>query len=138
MGQRDRESTSSGSRSGNVGVSAPNTDCLFKTKRFGVTLSKDDFILLRTTLFRYDLSMQEVFGELARRIIDQTDSGVKYLNEMVKIKLQRKIDGYKRPEQGALSEQDIDVLYDLIEEGSKKKNDDYDDYNIEQIEDDDG
>ena len=82
--------------------------------------------------------MQEVFGELARRIIDQTDSGVKYLNEMVKIKLQRKIDGYKRPEQGALSEQDIDVLYDLIEEGSKKKNDDYDDYNIEQIEDDDG
>ena len=138
MGQRDRESTSSGSRSGNVGVSAPNTDCLFKTKRFGVTLSKDDFILLRTTLFRYDLSMQEVFGELARRIIDQTDSGVKYLNEMVKIKLQRKIDGYKRPEQGALSEQDIDVLYDLIEEGSKKKSDDYDDYNIEQIEDDDG
>lgn len=117
MGQRTRKSTASGGRGGSDGGLIPlRSDALFKHKRLNIWIDKNAYIKLRTTLFRYDISIQEIFEDFALLLLSDTDRGNAILKRFAKQKMQRKIDGQEKPERKVFSEQDVDALYDLIAE----------------------
>lgn len=136
MGQRDRKPTSSWYRGGSrgidfasdgwpIGMSTPELTCeeRFKNKSINIKVDKTVFIKLKILLFRYDLSLYEVLESIILEIVNESPTGLKFLNNITRSKVKSKVEGINiRPDREIFDENDIDALYDMMaeEDGNKK------------------
>lgn len=106
-----------------MNVSAPPH--FFKHKYVHIKLNKDDAVAFRTTLFKYDLSMQEVLEEVIMQIITGSGRGMQIVNDITKHKMKKKLEGIgvKERDRNIFSEHDTEMLYDLIAEDEEGSND---------------
>lgn len=87
-------------------------------------IEKSIHAALRGVLFRYHLSMQEVFEECARLIVDGDNRMLRVLDELVKRKIEAQIEGVKRIGhlRQEVDELEHDALYSLIEDNEISSN----------------
>lgn len=89
---------------------------MFQDKKgIHVKLDKQVHATLRAKLFKYNLSMQEVFDDFARLIAEDNKRAQVILELLVQKKLKRALEGKLRQKEDlALNEMDADALYNLI------------------------
>jgi mevalonate kinase len=75
-----------------------------------ITLLRDTHAALRIMLFKYKVSMREVFEEMAMRIVNEDPDMLQILDEIYENKKQKKIK--------KLSESDAKSLYEVIQGSS--------------------
>lgn len=83
-------------------------------KSIHVKLSKDVHFALRAKLFKYSISMQELFDEFARMVATDTAKGQAVLNSIVARKTKNALEGKPRKKKEPIRTFDADALYDLI------------------------
>lgn len=62
-------------------------------KDIHVKLDKDTYLALRTLTFKYDMSIQEIFNEVAMMITTESRDGMKIVNAINRRKLKEVLDG---------------------------------------------
>jgi hypothetical protein len=92
------------------------SDYLFDKKCVHFKLDKDVHFALRAKLFKYDVSMQELFDEFARQVAADAPKAISILESLVAAKLKYSISGKKRKkkEKESLRELDSETLYNII------------------------
>jgi hypothetical protein len=106
-------------------MSTPELTCeeRFKNKSINIKVDKTVFIKLKILLFRYDLSLYEVLESIILEIVNESPTGLKFLNNITRSKVKSKVEGINiRPDREIFDENDIDALYDMMaeEDGNKK------------------
>ena len=105
------------------------TDLFQINKCVHIKLSKEVHTELRAKLFRYGISMQEIFVEFARLIVEDSPKGISIVNAFINRKIRKDIDDpfmkLKRPTK-KFNDVDCESLYRLIndDEDSEQKEDD--------------
>jgi len=89
-------------------------DILADRKCVHIKLEKDVHAGMRSKLFFYGLSIQDVFGEFAKMIATEHPAAVKTLERIGMRKAREAIEGKPKREARSFNELDHDVLYDLI------------------------
>lgn len=85
-----------------------------------VKLDKAVHAALRSKMFFYDLSMQQVLEEFAKLVAVGDHRATKIVENLVMRNLQHSIDGRpKKQRDHRVDELDHDALYNLIEEGEQ-------------------
>lgn len=89
---------------------------MFQDKKgIHVKLDKQVHAALRAKLFKYNLSMQEVFDDFARLIAEDNKRAQVILELLVQKKLKIALEGKSSQKEGtALNEMDAETLYNLI------------------------
>jgi hypothetical protein len=90
-------------------------DILQTKKCVHVKLEKETHAGLRAALFRRGLSMQEIFEEFARLIVNEDGKALRMLDKFAAKKVKLKLQGIYRKHDKQLGEFDADTLYSLIE-----------------------
>ena len=101
-------------------------DILQERKCIHVKISKEVHAALRAKLFKHDLSMQEVFDEFARLLVDDNNSrATRIIQNLVDKKLARALAGLpKRIPRATFGEYDTEMLYSLINDEERTGEDD--------------
>lgn len=106
------------------------TDVLYDKKCIHVKLTKDVHLRLREKLFQYQLSMQSIFDEFARLIINDDKVALKILEELAIRKIKEELEKpVKKPgpyNRDGISELDHNTLYNMInsdDSGKKRRTD---------------
>lgn len=84
-------------------------------KSVHVKLDKELHASLRTKLFNYGLTMQDLFQEAAELIVLDTPSADRIIQRVAKKKIKRQLEKTKTNFQLHIGELDSDTLYNLIE-----------------------
>lgn len=85
-------------------------------KDLHIKITKEAHASLRALLFKKELSMQEVFEELAQLIFAEDRHMLRVIDNLVMKKAKAKLD--KVTKQRPLSELDQDTLYNMLEDQS--------------------
>lgn len=99
---------------------------LFQTRKsIHVKLSKESHTALREKLFRYGITMQDLFQEVAEMALMEGERSEKLLQRIVKKKMTAALEKLDRQEKLVLGEFDSETLYNLLEleasDGTKEK-----------------
>lgn len=101
------------------------TDVLYEKKCIHVKLTKDVHLKLREKLFHYQLSMQSIFDEFAKLIINDDKFAKKIIEELVlrriKEDLEKPVKKQTSYNRGNINELDHNTLYNMISNGSEKR-----------------
>lgn len=97
------------------------TDILADKKCVHVKLDKKTHTALRTALFKYNISMQDLFEECARLVATETSRGQTIVDSIVSRKIKEAINGVKNKKDVSYSDIDADALYNMINEISENK-----------------
>ena len=92
-------------------------------KSIHIKLTKEAHAALREKLFRFGITMQDVFEELADVVLSDSARADKIIQGIVKKKLRAQIEGVKKKVRRPMDEFDIETLYNLIEEGQELNED---------------
>jgi hypothetical protein len=94
------------------------TDILHDKKCIHIKLTKDVHLKLREKLFQYQLSMQSIFDEFARLVIEDEKSAIKVLEDLALKRAREQIEkpikkstSYNRD---SINELDHNTLYNMI------------------------
>jgi hypothetical protein len=94
------------------------TDILQDKKCIHVKLTKDVHLKLREKLFHYQLSMQAVFDEFARLVVEDEKSAIKILEDLAirraKEELEKPIKKPVSYNRASINELDHNTLYNMI------------------------
>jgi len=94
------------------------TDILYDKKCIHVKLTKDTHLKLREKLFQYQLSMQSVFDEFARLVIEDDKAAIKVLEDLslrrAKLQLEKPIKKTVSYNRDRINELDHNTLYNMI------------------------
>jgi hypothetical protein len=108
------------------------TDILHERKGIHIKLKKDVHLKLREKLFHHQLSMQWIFDEFARLIINEDKRAMKIIEDLA---LRRARESLEKPvkksieyNRGNISELDHNTLYNMIsaDDPGKRKPEDED------------
>lgn len=95
-----------------------NTDVLKDRKGVHVVMTKEAHLNLRMRLFQHGLSLQSLFDELARMVVEDDKFATRIIERLVMKKVKDAIEGKTNArKEKAVSETDHETLYGLIEEG---------------------
>lgn len=106
------------------------TDILHERKGIHIKLRKDVHLKLREKLFHHQLSMQWVFDEFAKLVINEDRNAMKIVEDLALRRAResldkpiKKSDGYNR---GNINELDHNTLYNMInsDDSGKRKSED--------------
>jgi hypothetical protein len=92
------------------------TDAFFNKKSVHVKLTKEIHTLLREKLFRYGISMQDLFQEAAEMAVTEGTRSEKLLEKISKKKLLRDLEKPLKDQFSKAGKIDSDMLYNLLEE----------------------
>lgn len=94
-------------------------------KSVHVTLTKESHTALREKLFRYGLTMQDLFQETVNIVLTQDDRADKLLQRVAKKKMAATLEKVDRQKKLSLGDFDSETLYNLLEseaiDGTKEK-----------------
>lgn len=96
------------------------SDVLKDRKCIHIQLEKTTHAQLRVLMFKYNLSMQEVFGEFANMIVSEEGIAGRVIERVADRKLASSLESKKKLQQH-VDELDSDALYDLIESRGKQR-----------------
>jgi len=105
------------------------TDILHDRKCIHVKLKKDVHLKLREKLFHHQLSMQSIFDEFSRLIVNEDKRALKIIEDLAlrkaKEQLEKPIREYTSYNRGNINELDHNTLYNMInaDDGKKSKED---------------
>lgn len=89
-------------------------------KSVHIKLTKEAHAALREKLFKFGLTMQDVFEELTGLILSDNARADKIIQGIIKKKIRTQIEGpVKKPARRPVDEFDAETLYNLIEEGQE-------------------
>jgi uncharacterized membrane protein len=92
---------------------------VFKIKKdIHIKLDKNVHIAMRMKVMELGITMQDVFNEFARMVIEGNSSAVKIVEKIVAKKVAEELNGNKKTGLETISERDHDLLYDLIDGSS--------------------
>lgn len=98
------------------------TDLLLDKKCVHIKLDKDVHTALRSKLFKYNVSMQDLFNECAHLVAAGSTKGQTIVESIVKRKIQEAISGSKKKRKElVINEVDTDTLYSMINEPKDKE-----------------
>ena len=82
-----------------------------------VKLEKETHAAFRTRLFTHNLSMQEVFDAFAKLVVGGDSRATRIIEDIVVKKVEAQVNGKikRRRKKNHVSENDRDVLYNMIE-----------------------
>lgn len=86
-------------------------------KSIHIKLSKESHAALREKLFKFGLTMQDIFEELTCIVLSDSARADRLIQSIVKKKIKEQISGIKKQVRRPMDEFDADTLYNLIEEG---------------------
>lgn len=90
---------------------------LFQGKKsVHVKLTKESHAALREKLFRYGITMQDLFQEAADMILTDNDRADKFLQKIVKKRMAAALEKIDRQKKLSLGDFDSETLYNLLEE----------------------
>jgi len=98
-----------------------NPDLLLTKKSVHVNIKKDHYLELRSCLIRHNISIQELFRECTKHVIEGTPYGIGLINDIVSRKLKQRLDrAYGREitkpvEDKKIDKHDAETLYKLID-----------------------
>jgi len=90
-------------------------------KSIHIKLSKESHAALREKLFRFGLTMQDVFEELADLVLSDNSRADRLIQSIIKKKIKEQFEGPKKNirNRRPMDEFDAETLYNLIEEGQE-------------------
>ena len=98
------------------------TDLLIDKKCVHIKLDKDVHTALRSTLFKHNVSMQDLFEECASLVAMGSVKGQNIVDSIVKRKINEALSGKKKKKKEiVVSEVDTDTLYNMINGASNEK-----------------
>lgn len=89
-------------------------------KSIHVNLTKETHFVLRTLMFKHNISMQDVFGECANQIVNGTKIGQTIVENVVNRKLMETLENSSmksKAKNKKLNDLDEDTLYSMINSG---------------------
>jgi len=86
-------------------------------KSVHIKLSKESHAALREKLFKFGLTMQDIFEELSNVILSDNARADRLIQSIVKKKIKEQLNGIKKGIRRPMDKFDSDTLYNLIEEG---------------------
>jgi hypothetical protein len=86
-----------------------------------IKLTKDVHFALRATLFKHNISMQELFEEFARLVASDTPKGKSIIESIVTRKIKESISGIRVKRDRSMGELDSETLYNMINKSSEKE-----------------
>lgn len=93
---------------------------LFNDKKsVHINLTKESHAALREKMFRYGLTMQDLFQGLADFVLSESPKATKMIESICAKKLKASMEPKIRTGQRIISELDSDTLYNLIEEDER-------------------
>lgn len=102
------------------------TDILHDRKCIHVKLKKDVHLKLREKLFHHQLSMQSIFDEFSRLIVNEDKRALKIIEDLVlrkaKEQLEKPVRSHTSYNRGDISELDHNTLYNMINSDDSRKN----------------
>ena len=101
-------------------------DLFQSRKSVHIKLTKESHTALREKLFRYGITMQDVFQETTDMLLDDSDRSERFLQKIVKKRMAATLEKIDRQKKLSLGEFDSETLYNLLEEaeaanGTKEK-----------------
>lgn len=98
------------------------TDLLLDKKCVHIKLDKDVHTALRSKLFKFNVSMQDLFNECAHLVAAESSKGQAIVESIVKRKIQEAISGKKKKRKElVINEVDTETLYSMINESKDKE-----------------
>lgn len=90
-------------------------------KSIHIKLSKESHAALREKLFKFGLTMQDVFEELAVLVLSDNSRADRLIQSIIRKKIKEQLDGPKKnvSHRRSMNEFDAETLYNLIEEGQE-------------------
>jgi hypothetical protein len=101
------------------------SDLFDAKKSVHIKLKKDLHTALRERLFKHNLTMQDIFQDLAESLVADSSRCEKLIQKIVTKKLKKILEGrtpHKESKKMILGELDSDTLYSLLEEKEKNLN----------------
>lgn len=92
-------------------------DQFYGRKSVHVKLRKELHVALREKLFKFDITMQDLFHETAELVVSDTTRGDQLLQRIAKKKMLAMIQAADKKPEIRLNELDSDTLYNLISDG---------------------
>lgn len=99
-------------------------DLFYGRKSVHIKLTKEVHASLREKLFRYGITMQDLFQEAAEMAVIDTPRSEKLLQRVAKKKLAASIEKLDRSSKVQFGELDSETLYNLLEGSDDDKDDD--------------
>jgi hypothetical protein len=98
------------------------TDLLVDKKCIHFKLSKEVHLALRAKLFQHNISMQELFDEFARMVVEGTYKGQFVIDSIVNRKVKEALGVVKKKKKRErMGELDSDTLYSIINQSQSEK-----------------
>lgn len=100
------------------------SDALVTKKSLHINLDKEVHAELRVKSFHHGVSIQELFDEFARQVIDDAGPGYNVLKGLVTKKIRAALDDAPKPKRDyskKLHELDAEAMYTLIEENERRE-----------------
>ena len=104
----------------------PRSDILQDKKGIHIKIDKKVHAALRAKLFKYNVSMQEVFNEFASGIAAEDHRSIRILETIVSKKIKDALENapaLRKRKNIGFGELDADALYNLISEDNADKDD---------------
>lgn len=92
------------------------TDIFFNKKSVHVKLERETHVLLREKLFRYGITMQDLFQEAAEMAVTEGTKSEKLLEKIAKKKLLASLEKPNKEQKASYGELNSDMLYNLLED----------------------
>ena len=104
------------------------SDLFNDRKSIHINLSKEVHLALRQKLFKFDLSMQELFEEFSRLVAEDAPKANYMIENLSRKKIKAQIEGtYRKKSERHLGELDSDTLYSLINDLEARQKDEDED-----------
>jgi len=91
-------------------------DLFYDKKSIHIKLTKESHTALREKLFRYGVTMQDLFQDTADIVLSDTPRAEKLLQRVAKKKLAASLEKLGRGQRAQLGELDSETLYNLLED----------------------
>jgi hypothetical protein len=95
-------------------------DLFYGRKSVHVKLTKEVHAALREKLFRYGVTMQDLFHEAAEMVVMDGPRAEKFLQKVAKKKLAASLEKMNRNSSLRIGEFDSETLYNLLEDSDDK------------------
>lgn len=96
-------------------------DLFYDKKSVHIKLKKEIHAALREKLFRHNLTMQDLFQELADMILLDTARSQKIIESITVKKVKAMMETHPRPGRRQIGEFDSETLYNLLEEDERSR-----------------
>lgn len=95
-------------------------DLFYGRKSVHVKLTKEQHAALREKLFRYGLTMQDLFQDATEMVLLEGDRSDRLLQKVAKKKMLQTLEKTNRRHDIHIGEFDTDTLYNLLEADARK------------------